>query len=62
MLIKNVYILYPAGWGGTFIDWAINASDVDNSKFTVANPVTVNTTAETGGAGTAHLHKKIPKN
>ena len=60
MLLKNVYIMYPAGCGGTFINWAINASDIDTSKNTVKNPISANASEKTGGPGTAHLHVKLP--
>ena len=52
--------MYPAGYGGTFINWAINASDVDTSKNTVKNPISAEFSKKTGGVGTAHLHVKIP--
>lgn len=60
MINKNVYILYPAGYHGTYVKWAIESSDVDSSKITVLNPINKNTTNKFGGAGTAHLNVKIP--
>ena len=60
MLQKNVYILYPAGYGGSFINWAINASDCDLSVNTVTNPVNKTTSTEFGGSGTSHNHVRIP--
>ena len=60
MLLKNIFIIYPAGWGGTFINWAINASDVDTCIDTVKNPINTSDSKKTGGSGTAHLHTKLP--
>ena len=52
--------MYPAGYGGTFINWCINASDIDTSKNTVKNPISPDVSKKTGGTGTAHLHVKLP--
>lgn len=61
MLLKNIYILYPPGSGGTFINWAINASDVDTATTTITNPVNTNPVNNShGGIGTAHLYTKLP--
>lgn len=60
MLRKNVYILYPAGYFGTYINWAINISDCDLKNSTVKNPINKETSGERGGPGTSHLHSKIP--
>lgn len=60
MLQKNVYILYPAGYGGSFINWAINASDRDLSINTVNNPVNKIANIKFGGTGTSHNHVRIP--
>lgn len=60
MLQKNVYILYPPGYSGSYISWAINAADVDASQHTVSNPINVSPSAHLGGSGTSHLHTRIP--
>jgi len=60
MLKKNVYILYPAGYYGTYLNWAISASDVDMAKTTVLDPINTSTSQVLGGSGTSHLHKKVP--
>jgi hypothetical protein len=60
MLQKNIYILYPAGYYGTYLNWAISASDVDMSKTTVLDPINNSDSRVLGGSGTSHLHKKIP--
>lgn len=60
MLQKNVYIFYPPGYGGSYINWAINASDKDLATTTVANPVNKKQSTSLGGPGTSHLHTRIP--
>ena len=60
MLKKNVYILYPAGYSGSYLNWAINISDNDLSNTTVKNPVNSSKSAQFGGVGTSHLHIRIP--
>jgi hypothetical protein len=60
MLQKNVYILYPPGYSGSYINWAINAADCDLAQYTVSNPVNVNNSLQLGGSGTSHLHIRIP--
>lgn len=60
MLTKNVYILYPAGYGGSYVNWAINISDLDTRNNTVSNPINNSVTNTYGGVGTSHLHVRIP--
>lgn len=60
MLTKNVYLLYPAGYSGSYINWAINISDTDLSRQTVKNPLNLNSNTKFGGAGTSHLHLRLP--
>ena len=60
MLQKNVYIIYPPGYGGNFLNWAINISDAESSKITVLNPINTNTNSKFGGSGTSHFHVRIP--
>lgn len=60
MLRKNVYILYPAGYFGTYLNWAINISDRDLATSTVKNPINKESSDIRGGAGTSHMHVKIP--
>jgi hypothetical protein len=60
MLKRNIYFLYPAGYYGTYVNWAISASDVDMRENTVANPLNTSKSKEMGGSGTSHLHVKIP--
>lgn len=60
MLQKNVYILYPPGYSGSYINWAINAADRDQAQYTVSNPVNITTSLQLGGSGTSHLHTRIP--
>lgn len=60
MLEKNVYLLYPAGYSGNYINWAINRSDCDLAAVTVANPLNTVNGRRLGGAGTAHHHQRLP--
>ena len=60
MLLKNVYILYPAGYSGSYVNWAIHASDDDLCKQTVESPINQNSDSKYGGIGTSHLHHRIP--
>lgn len=60
MLTKNIYILYPPGYSGSYIHWAISKSDVDLTNLTVDDPLNKHANEKFGGAGTAHLHTRIP--
>jgi hypothetical protein len=60
MLTKNIYIMYPAGYFGTFVNWAIHRADADLRLTTVDNPVNRSGSTKLGGVGTSHLHKKVP--
>lgn len=57
MLLKNIYILYPAGYSGTFLNWSISSSC---SLSIVNDPMNTNDSLQYGGVGTAHQHTKIP--
>jgi len=60
MLNKNVYVLYPPGYSGSYINWCINISDSDRHSTTVKNPINDSSSLQFGGTGTAHLHTRIP--
>jgi hypothetical protein len=60
MLQKNVYLLYPAGYGGNYVNWAINISDVDLQETTVKDPINRFSSNNYGGPGTSHFHERIP--
>lgn len=60
MLQKNVYIIYPPGYGGNFLNWAINISDAESSKTTVLNPINTSSNSKFGGPGTSHFHTRVP--
>ena len=49
MLQKNVYILYPPGYCGSYINWAIHASDKELQKITVKDPLNNKNSAKYGG-------------
>lgn len=52
MLRKNVYLLYPAGYTGNYINWIINVSDKHLAEHAVKDPITQ--------AGNTHGHIRIP--
>jgi hypothetical protein len=52
MLKRNVYITYPAGYMGTYINWMLSVSEKQKQADTVLEPLT--------GSNTAHNHLKIP--
>jgi len=60
MLTKNIYILYPAGYSGSYLNWAIHISDNDLYNTTVKSPINTSTSAQFGGAGTSHKHVRVP--
>jgi len=60
MLTKNVYILYPPGYSGTYLRWALTISDQDFFPNTIKNPVNRDAAGKFGGVGSAHQHIRIP--
>jgi hypothetical protein len=52
MFNKNIYILYPAGYMGTYVNWTLSASEKGQQSETIAAPLTE--------SGTVHNHLKIP--
>jgi hypothetical protein len=60
MLTKNIYILYPAGYSGSYLNWAINVSDKDLEPNTIKNPVNKSNSTQFGGQGTSHNHVRVP--
>lgn len=60
MLVKNVYLLYPPGYSGSYINWCINISDLDRFADTVKNPINNSDSIAFGGSGTSHRHLRIP--
>lgn len=60
MFHKNIYILYPPGYSGSYINWCISKSEVDLSKITVDDPLNTSANNKYGGVGTSHLHHRIP--
>jgi hypothetical protein len=60
MLQKNVYIVYPAGYHGSYVKWAIEVSDLDRRAVTTLDPLNRSDSTSHGGAGTSHGHVRIP--
>jgi hypothetical protein len=52
MLKRNVYITYPAGYMGTYINWMLSVSEKNKKTSTVLQPLT--------NSNNAHNHLKIP--
>jgi len=59
MLNKNVYIIYPAGFHGSYVKWAIESSDADNNSIN-KNPINTVNSKTFGGVGTAHHFQRLP--
>lgn len=57
---KNIYILFPPGYGGTYLSWALFKSDLDHAATTVDDPLNKKDNKQFGGSGTAHLHVRKP--
>lgn len=60
MFHKNIYILYPPGYSGSYINWCFSKSEIDLAKSTVDDPLNISDNKKYGGAGTSHLHYRIP--
>ena len=57
---KNIYILYPPGYSGSYLSWCISKSDANLADITVDDPLNNSNNASYGGQGTAHLHHRVP--
>lgn len=57
---KNIYILFPAGYSGTYLSWCLDKSEVSTADDTINDPVNKVKSDEHGGVGTSHLHKREP--
>lgn len=60
MLQKNVYVVYPAGYHGSYVKWAIEVSDLGRRAGTVLDPLNRSNSTSHGGPGTSHGHVRIP--
>jgi hypothetical protein len=60
MISKNIYLLYPAGYSGSYVSWCIHKSEESLALHAVDNPVNTSSTDKYGGYGTSHLHHRIP--
>lgn len=60
MLHKNIYILYPPGYSGSYINWCLSKSEKDLSHVTIDDPLNTSDNLKYGGVGTSHLHHRIP--
>jgi hypothetical protein len=60
MLNKNVYLIYPPGYSGSYLSWCFSKSERDLSISTIDDPLNISNNKKYGGTGTAHLHYRIP--
>lgn len=60
MLHKNVYLIYPPGYSGSYLSWCLSKSEKDLSTTTVDDPLNASDNKKFGGSGTSHLHYRIP--
>lgn len=60
MLNKNIYILYPPGYSGSYINWCLSKSEKTLSSTTIDDPLNTTDSLKYGGVGTSHLHHRIP--
>ena len=60
MLSKNIYILFPPGYSGTYVSWLLSKSERDSADTTVDDPINPTNDKNLGGAGTSHRHVRIP--
>lgn len=60
MLKRNIYLLYPAGYSGSYIRWAISKSEKSLKDHTVDDPINKEESITYGSVGTSHLDTRIP--
>ena len=60
MLNKNIYLIYPAGYSGSYVSWCLSKSEESLKDSTVNNPINTSQTEKYGGLGTSHLHHRYP--
>ena len=60
MLQNNIYIVYPAGYGGSYLRWCLRKSESSSAEFTVDDPVNTSSSDKYGGVGTTHLELRRP--
>ena len=51
--------MYPAGYHGNYVKWAIEVSDASNQSVT-RDPINPHGSHQYGGVGTSHHHPRIP--
>jgi hypothetical protein len=57
---KNIYLIYPPGYSGSYVSWCLSKSEASSKDTTVDNPINPSTNTKYGGAGTSHLHHRYP--
>lgn len=57
---KNIYLLYPPGYSGSYLSWSLYKSERETSNQTIDDPLNLNDNHKFGGTGTSHLHTRVP--
>lgn len=52
--------MYPAGYHGNYLKWAIEVSDLDLKNNVPLNPINYNNDTKFGGSGTSHYNLRFP--
>lgn len=60
MQTKNIYILFPAGYSGTYLSWCLDKSELSIKDTIVDDPINKTKSDKYGGVGTCHLYHRDP--
>lgn len=60
MQTKNIYILFPAGYSGTYLSWCLDKSESSIRDSIIDDPINKTKSDKYGGAGTCHLYHRDP--
>lgn len=57
---KNIYILFPAGYSGTYLSWCLDKSELSTCDNTIDDPINKTKSDKYGGIGTCHQYHRHP--
>jgi len=60
MLKNNIYIVYPAGYAGSYVRWCLRKSESSTANETLDDPINKSSDGKFGGKGTVHLELRRP--
>ena len=60
MQTKNVYILFPAGYSGTYLSWCLDKSELSSKDIIIDDPINKIKSDKYGGSGTCHQYHRYP--